>query len=68
VPGYLRHPTILGWAPDGQILARTSHGQPFGHHTWAYAIPVEDGQGRFSRLQGHRPGRGQALQAVQLPP
>jgi len=39
---------LRGWSPDGDILATTSADQPFGHHTWAYAIPVGDGQGRFA--------------------
>ncbi|HUK69982.1 MAG TPA: S41 family peptidase [Streptosporangiaceae bacterium] len=31
-----------GWA-DGQVLAVSAHGQPFSHHTWAYAVPVDGG-------------------------
>jgi tricorn protease len=40
--------TMLGWGPDGEILATTSAGQPFRFRTWAYAIPVSDGAARFA--------------------
>jgi len=39
---------LRGWSPDGALLATTSANQPFRHYTWAYAIPVADGQGRFA--------------------
>jgi tricorn protease len=39
---------LRGWSPEGDILAITSAGQPFRHYTWAYAIPVTDGTGRFA--------------------
>ena len=42
---------VRGWSPAGEIMAITAAGQPFGHHTWAYAIPVPDGTAAFS---GHR--------------
>jgi tricorn protease len=42
---------VRGWSPAGEIMATTAAGQPFGHHTWAYAIPVTDGTATFS---GHR--------------
>ena len=37
-----------GWSPDREILATTAADQPFQHYTWAYAIPVSDGTGRFA--------------------
>jgi tricorn protease len=37
-----------GWSTDGEILATTAADQPFQHYTWAYAIPVMDGTGRFA--------------------
>jgi tricorn protease len=37
-----------GWSADGEILATTAADQPFQHHTWAYAIPVTEGTGRFA--------------------
>src|SRR5262249_3795532 len=39
---------LRGWTPTGEILATTSANQPFQHYTWAYAIPVRDGAGRFA--------------------
>jgi tricorn protease len=32
-----------GWTADGQVLAVSAYGQPFSHHTWAYAVPVDGG-------------------------
>jgi tricorn protease len=31
---------VCGWTPDGAVLATTASGQPFGHFTWAYAVPA----------------------------
>src|ERR1022692_2435050 len=42
---------VRGWGPAGEIVAITAAGQPFTHHTWAYAIPVTDGAANFA---GHR--------------
>ncbi|MDR2988341.1 MAG: peptidase S41, partial [Nocardiopsaceae bacterium] len=39
---------LRGWNPAGEILATTAADQPFQHYTWAYAIPVSDGDGRFA--------------------
>lgn len=44
---------VCGWTPpdrDGvsQILAVSSHGQPFSHFSWAYSLPVDGSPG--SRL------------------
>ena len=39
---------LRGWDPAGDILAMTAANQPFQHYTWAYAIPVSDGAGRFA--------------------
>jgi tricorn protease len=39
---------VRGWDAAGQIIATTAADQPFGHHTWAYSIPVADGAARFS--------------------
>jgi tricorn protease len=43
---------LRGWNPAGDILAITAADQPFQHFTWAYAIPVSDGAGRFA--ESHR--------------
>ncbi len=40
---------LHGWSPAGELLATTAAGQPFGHYTWAYAIPVADGEAQFAR-------------------
>jgi tricorn protease len=40
--------SLRGWNPAGEILATTAADQPFQHYTWAYAIPVSDGTGRFA--------------------
>lgn len=32
---------VCGWTPDGEVLAVTSWRQAFGHHTLAYAVPVD---------------------------
>ena len=39
---------LRGWDPAGDILAMTAANQPFQHYTWAYAIPVSEGAGRFA--------------------
>jgi len=36
---------VCGWSPDGDILAVTSHGQPFSYFTWAYSVPADGGPG-----------------------
>jgi tricorn protease len=41
---------LRGWSPGGDLLATTAANQPFQHYTWAYQIPVTDGQGRFAEL------------------
>ena len=40
---------LHGWSPAGELLATTAACQPFGHYTWAYAIPVAGGQAQFAR-------------------
>ncbi|WP_407646073.1 S41 family peptidase [Actinacidiphila oryziradicis] len=37
---------VRSWSPDGQILAVSSHGQPFSHYAHAYSVPAEGGPGR----------------------
>ncbi|MFF8846721.1 S41 family peptidase [Streptomyces sp. NPDC015127] len=32
---------VCGWTPDGQILAVSSHGQPFSYFSWAYSVPTD---------------------------
>jgi tricorn protease len=32
---------LAGWTRDGEILAVTGAGQPFGRLTWAYVVPAE---------------------------
>ncbi len=34
---------VRGWTATGQVLAVTAYGQPFPHHAWAYAVPVDGG-------------------------
>ncbi|GGS05948.1 putative tricorn protease [Streptomyces aureoverticillatus] len=36
---------VCGWAPDGHILAVSSHGQPFSHFCWAYSVPTDGSPG-----------------------
>ena len=31
---------VTGWTPDGDVLAVSATGQPFGQNCWAYAIPA----------------------------
>ncbi|MEU9982041.1 S41 family peptidase [Streptomyces sp. NPDC050856] len=37
---------VCGWTPDGDILAVSSHGQPFSHFSWAYSLPTDGSPGR----------------------
>ncbi|MFC4033734.1 S41 family peptidase [Streptomyces polygonati] len=30
---------VCSWSPDGDVLAVSSHGQPFAYHTWAHSVP-----------------------------
>ncbi|MEU3601173.1 S41 family peptidase [Streptomyces sp. NPDC006798] len=32
---------VCGWAPDGHVLAVSSHGQPFSYFSWAYSVPLD---------------------------
>ncbi|MER6996871.1 S41 family peptidase [Streptomyces sp. NPDC000410] len=32
---------VCGWDPDGNILAVSSHGQPFSYYSWAYKLPTD---------------------------
>ncbi|EWC62753.1 putative protease [Actinokineospora spheciospongiae] len=34
---------VLGWLPDGRVLARSATGEHSTRRTWAYAVPVEPG-------------------------
>ncbi|HEX3591279.1 MAG TPA: PDZ domain-containing protein [Pseudonocardiaceae bacterium] len=34
---------VLGWTPDGAVLAKTSAGHPSGSQTWAHAVPAAGG-------------------------
>ncbi|KJK58972.1 S41 family peptidase [Saccharothrix sp. ST-888] len=36
---------VRGWLPDGEILAVTSYHEPFGHYTWAHALPPDGSPG-----------------------
>ncbi|MFE2427566.1 S41 family peptidase [Streptomyces sp. NPDC059373] len=36
---------VRGWNPDGQILAVSSHGQPFSYFSWAYNVPTDGSPG-----------------------
>ncbi|MFF1795888.1 peptidase S41, partial [Kitasatospora sp. NPDC058263] len=37
---------LRGWLPDGELLAVTSYHEPFGHYTWAHALPPDGSPGR----------------------
>ncbi|MBB1262024.1 PDZ domain-containing protein [Streptomyces sp. OF8] len=39
---------VCGWTPEGDVLAVSSHGQPFSHYTWGYRLPTDGSPG--SRL------------------
>ncbi|WP_019887055.1 S41 family peptidase [Streptomyces purpureus] len=39
---------VCGWSPDGDILAVSSHGQPFSYFSWGYKVPTDGSPG--SRL------------------
>nr|WP_240969273.1 S41 family peptidase [Streptomyces sp. HNM0575] len=39
---------VCGWTPEGDVLAVSSHEQPFHYRTWSYRLPVDGGPG--SRL------------------
>ncbi|WP_307806584.1 S41 family peptidase [Streptomyces sp. FH025] len=36
---------VRGWLPDGEVLAVTSYHEPFGHYTWAHALPPDGSPG-----------------------
>ncbi len=36
---------VCGWTPDGDVVAITASGQPFGHFTWAYALALGEPAG-----------------------
>ncbi len=36
---------VCGWTPDGDILAVSSHGQPFSYYSWAYSLPTDGSPG-----------------------
>ncbi len=36
---------VCGWTPDGDILAVSSHGQPFSYFSWAYSVPTDGSPG-----------------------
>ncbi|MEV0277735.1 S41 family peptidase [Streptomyces sp. NPDC050610] len=36
---------VCGWSPDGDILAVSSHGQPFSYFSWAYSLPTDGSPG-----------------------
>ncbi|MER5767521.1 S41 family peptidase [Streptomyces sp. NPDC001985] len=36
---------VCGWAPDGHVLAVSSHGQPFPYFSWAYSVPTDGSPG-----------------------
>jgi tricorn protease len=41
---------VVGWTPDGEVLAVSATGQPFSQLTWAYAVPAAVGGGAARRL------------------
>ncbi|MET9290494.1 S41 family peptidase [Streptomyces sp. NPDC003077] len=37
---------VCNWTPEGEILAVSSHGQPFSYYGWAYSLPTDGSPGR----------------------
>ena len=37
---------LIGWTPDGEVLAVSATGQPSRRHPWAYAVPADGGTPR----------------------
>ncbi|MFD7440985.1 S41 family peptidase [Streptomyces sp. NPDC059909] len=37
---------VCGWDPDGNILAVSSHGQPFSYFSWAYKVSTDGDPGK----------------------
>ncbi|WP_436493694.1 S41 family peptidase [Actinokineospora sp. HUAS TT18] len=35
--------TVLGWTPDGEVIANTTTGQSSIRHRWAHAVPLDGG-------------------------
>jgi tricorn protease len=50
---------VTGWTPDGDVLAVSATGQPFGQNCWAYAIPAAAQDGRQD-ANGRAPAGGPA--------
>ncbi|HEV8221996.1 MAG TPA: S41 family peptidase [Streptosporangiaceae bacterium] len=50
---------VTGWTPDGDVLAVSATGQPFGQNCWAYAIPATAPDGRQD-ANGRAPAGGPA--------
>ena len=50
---------VTGWTPDGDVLAVSATGQPFGQNCWAYAIPATAQDGRQD-ANGRAPAGGPA--------
>ncbi|MFE5627772.1 S41 family peptidase [Streptomyces sp. NPDC056543] len=36
---------VCSWSPEGDILAVSSHGQPFSYFSWAYTVPTDGSPG-----------------------
>lgn len=36
---------VCGWTPDGDILAVSSHGEPFSYFCWSYSVPTDGSPG-----------------------
>ncbi|WP_329119576.1 S41 family peptidase [Streptomyces sp. NBC_01353] len=36
---------VCSWSPDGDILAVSSHGQPFSYYSWAYTVATDGSPG-----------------------
>ncbi|MFF9018073.1 S41 family peptidase [Streptomyces sp. NPDC014870] len=36
---------VCSWSPEGDILAVSSHGQPFSYYSWAYTVPTDGSPG-----------------------
>lgn len=36
---------VCGWTPDGNVLAVSSHNQPFSYFSWAYSLPTDGSPG-----------------------
>ena len=57
------HTRVIGWTPDGRVMAISAVGEPFRSRTWAYAVPPDGGvpdRMPYGPVTGIAPGPGGA--------